>query len=173
MKVDKDDIQLIRAIHTQYNSTEDEKVKHGLRYVLKDVLGRYLLQIKHYEPWVSEKAEKEIKEKMPGIPISKIKLHDCNVKEPVSLTRKQKELFINGNSKDKLFHLEHDPPTMQVVKSILKESITGEEIEKKLESCRLCFITVDENDALDGKGWHSKRPPDAYEQCEIIAKKVN
>jgi len=176
MKVDNDDIQLIRAIHKQYYLTEDEKVQNSLRYVLKDVLARHLIQVKHYEPWVSEQAEKEIKREIPGVKISKIQLHDCNVKESFPLTEEQRKFFVNGNSYDKPFHLEHDPPTLHVVDSILKvKSITDEEIEKRLELYRLCFITVEENDELNGKGFRSKRPfepPYAYDQCGIKAKKV-
>jgi len=176
MKVDNDDIQLIRAIHKQYYSTEDEKVKYSLRYVLKDVLARHLLQVKHYEPWVSEQAEKEIKGKIPNVRISGIELHDCNVKEPFPLNEVQRKFFVNGNSYDKPFHLEHDPPTLHVVDSILKNKlITDEEIKKILGLYRLCFITVEENDKLNGKGFRSKRPfepPFAYDQCGIKAKKV-
>jgi len=175
MKVDNDDIQLIKEIHKQYYLTKDEKVKNGLRYVLKDVLGRYLIQVKHYEPWVSEQAEKEIKKEISGVRISGIELHDCNVKVPFPLTKVQRELFVKGNSYNKSFHLEHDPPTLKVVRSILDtESITEKEIEEKLEPYRLCFLTVKENAELNEKGWKSeKRPPDAYEQCGIKAKKVN
>jgi hypothetical protein len=177
MKVDNDDIQLIREIHRQYHLTADEKLKTGLRYVLKDVIGRYLLQVKHYEPYVSEEAEKRITEELipdfPGIKISQIKLHDCNVINPVSLSGKQRKLFANKNSYKKLFHLEHDPPTLQVVRSILDtKSITDEEIRDKLEHCRLCFITVKENDLLDAKEWHSERPSNAYEQLGFNAKKA-
>jgi len=174
MKVDKDDIQLIKEIHKQYHLAEDKEVQKSLRYVLKDVLGRHLIQVKHYEPWVSEQAQKEINEKLPGVPLSRIKIHDCNVPIRVSLSKEQKKLFTNKNSYNKPFHLEHDPPTIQVVDSILKmKSITDEEIEKKLEPYRLCFITVKENDALDGKNWHSERPPDAYKQLGFNVKKVN
>jgi len=175
MKVDKDDIQLIREIHRQYHLTKDEKIQNGLRYVLKDVLGRYLIQVKHYAPWVSEQAEKEIKEKIPDVRISGIELHDCNVKDPFPLNKEKRELFVKGNSYNKSFHLEHDPPTLKVVRSILDtESITDKEIEEKLKPYRLCFITVKENTELNGRGWKSdKRPPDAYKQCGINAKKVN
>jgi len=174
MKVDKDDIQLVKELHKQFHSTKDKKFQNGLRYVLKDVIGRYLIQIKHYEPWVSERAQKEIAEKLPGIPLSRIELHDCNVPDPIPLTEEQRRFFFNGNSYDKSFHLEHDPPTIQVVNSILSvESITDEEIVKKLEPCRLCFITVEENYELDRNKWHSIRPPDAYEQLKFNARKVN
>jgi len=175
MKVDIDDLQLIMEIHKQYYLTEDEKVKQGLRYVLKDVLGRYLIQVKHYDPWVSEEAEKEIKKAIPGVKISGIELHDCNVKSPFPLTKVQRELFVKGNSYNKSFHLEHDPPTLKVVRSILDtESITEKEIEKTLEPYRLCFITVKENAILNERGWKSeKRPPDAYTQLNFNEKKVN
>jgi len=176
MKVDKDDIELIRAIHKQYYSTVDEKVQNSLRYVLKDVLARHLIQVKHYEPWVSEQAEKEIREKIPNVIISGIELHDCNVKKHFPLTEEQRKYFVNGNSYDKHFHLEHDPPTLHVVDSIIKNKlITDEEIKKILELYRLCFITVAENDKLNGKEFRSKRPfepPYAYDQCGIKAKKV-
>jgi hypothetical protein len=180
MKVDGNDIELIMEIHKQFSSTKNEEVRHGLRYVLKDILGRYLIQIKHYEPWVSEEAEKRIKEELkndfPNIKISQIKLHDCNVKNPVSLSEKQRKLFVKGNSYNKLFHLEHDPPTLQVVDSILDtEKISPEEIKNKLEPYRLCFITVKENDELNAKGFRSRREikkPYAYDECGIKVKKV-
>jgi len=178
MTIDNDDLQLIMEIHRQYYLTEDKKIKNGLRYVLKDILGRHLIQVKRYEPWVSEKAEKEIKEALkkdfPDIKISQIKLHDCNVKNPVSISKKQRKLFVKGNSYKKLFHLEHDPPTLQVVDSILAiEKIDEKEVELKLKDYRLCFITVDENTELNRKGYKSERPPNAYELCGINAKKVN
>jgi len=179
MIVDENDIELIMAIHKQFYLTKDERVRHGLYYVLKDILGRYLIQIKHYEPYVSEEAEKRIKEVLkndfPNIKISQIKLHDCNVKNPVSLSKEQKKYFVKGNSYKKLFHLEHDPPTLKVVHSILDmESITYKEIEDKLEPYRLCFITVEENFDLNKKGWKSeKRPANAYDECGINVKKVN
>jgi hypothetical protein len=176
MEVDKDDKELIKAIHKQYYLTKDKKIRNGLRYVLKDILGRYLIQIKHYKPYVSKEAEKGIKEKIPNVKISGIELHDCNVKESFLLNEEQRKYFINGNSYDKPFHLEHDPPTLQVVDSILdEESITNEEIAKRLELYRLCFITVEENDKLNGKKFRSKRPlepPYAYDQCGIIVKEV-
>jgi len=175
MEVDNDDIELIRTIHNQYYKTKDEKNRNGILYVLKDILGRYLLQIKHYEPWVSDKAKDEMADVLPDIPVSRIKLHDCNVENPVPLTKKQKKFFVNGNSHKKLFHLEHDPPTIQMAKTILKENITDDEIKNELEHYRLCFITVEEDKALDRKGFHSQRPPDAYKQCEppIIVHKVS
>jgi hypothetical protein len=181
MEVDDNDIKLIKEIHNQFHSTKDEEFQNGLRYVLKDILGRYLIQIKHYEPWVSKQAEKEIKKELkkdfPNIKISQIKLHDCNVKNPVSLSEKQRKLFVKGNSYNKLFHLEHDPPTIQVVNSILEEEKTdSEKIKKKLKPYRLCFITVKENDKLNEKGYRSIRKikkPYAYEVCGINVKKVN
>jgi hypothetical protein len=176
MEVDDNDIKLIKEIHNQFLLAKDEEVKKGLRYVLKDILGRYLLQIKHYEPWVSEEAEKAIKKEIPGVKIAGIQLHDCNVKVPFPLKKKQRKLFVKGNSYDKLFHLEHDPPTLQVVDSILKtEKISPEEIKNKLEPYRLCFITVKENYELNEKGFRSKREikkPYAYDECGIKVKKV-
>jgi len=177
MKVVKEDIELIKAIHKQYHLAKDEKARKGLRYVLKDILGRYLLQIKHYEPWVSEKAEKVIKKKLPSVSIARIKLHDCNVENAVILSADQKKLFVDGNKYDtKLFHLEHDPPTIQVANSILEEkNITDTEIKKKLKPYRLCFVTVEENKQLDKAKWRSNRPPNAYKLCDppIIAHKVS
>jgi hypothetical protein len=173
MKTDKNDIQLIRAVHTQYHAANDEKIRKGLRYVLKDILGRYLLQIKHYEPWASQKAKDEAKKKLSGIPLSQVKLHDCNVKNPAKLSDKQKKLFVNKNTYNKSFHLEHDPPTIQVANSILdKKNISDTEIKKALESYRLCFITVKENDKLKKKGFDKKRPLNAYKKCSIVVKQV-
>lgn len=174
MKINKDEIQLIKVIHKMFHSTEDKKVQNGLRYVLKDVLGRFLIQMKHYEPWVSEKAQKEINEKLPGIKISQIKLHDCNVPKRIPLTREQKKLFVNGNSKkNKSFHLEHDPPTIQVANSILnEESIPNEEIQKKLEHYRLCFITVEEDNKLDKKVGSQKDRPMRINNAELTQSRL-
>jgi hypothetical protein len=176
MEVDDNDIKLIKEIHNQFHSTKDKKVENGLRYVLKDILGRYLIQIKHYEPYVSELAEEKIKKEIPNVKISGIQLHDCNVKVPFHLEKKEKKLFVKGNSYKKLFHLEHDPPTLQMVDSILiPETISSEEIKKKLEPYRLCFITVSENNKLNENGYRSKREikkPYAYDECGIKAKKV-
>ncbi|MDR2633451.1 MAG: hypothetical protein LBC51_07505 [Treponema sp.] len=170
MKTDGSDIDLIALIHKQYREAAEEAVRRGLRYVLKDILGRFLLQIKRYEPWASREAIAKAGEY--AIDLSRVKIHDCNVKDAVALSPEQRKLFADHNRPTE-FHLEHDPPTLQVVDSILKdEAVSGEKIAEKLERYRLCFVTRDENKRLDAKGYHSKRPPAAYEECGIEAEKL-
>jgi hypothetical protein len=181
MKIDHDDIELIQVVHKQYHHAADEKVKQGLRSLLgRNLLRVFLLQVKYYAPWASTAAVAKAKELLHGVPLTAVKLHSCNLKEPAQITDASPKYkrFVNGNKKDKDFHLEHDPPSMYAADEILNNPrITGEEIEKALEPFRICFITREENEELDKKGYHSKVPPstakhpgDRYQECGIEAK---
>ena len=43
MKIDNGDKELIGLLYRQHRQTDDETIKKGYRYVLKDLIGRFLL----------------------------------------------------------------------------------------------------------------------------------
>lgn len=164
---------LIGLLYTQHQNAGDKTVKNGYRYVLKDLFGRFLLQVKYYKPWASDAAIKKAAKLLRGISLSDVILHDCYIKGKKKASGEIKKLFVDRNRRTE-FHLEHDPPTLYVVDAILDGDGKPESITKALKKYRLCFITGEEDDVLNQKGCHSTVPPcgDRYKYCGINANKL-